>query len=87
MNKQKITEIIGGEPYTYTRLGDYVVKAQGVCGGRPTFIRTRIPVSTALSRVDAGECIDTIVSDFRNRVSREAILEAIRLFRDSRSIN
>ena len=33
MNRRKITEIAGGEPYTYTRLGDYVVEAQGVCVG------------------------------------------------------
>lgn len=81
----KITETLGGESYTYTPLGKYVVKAQGVCGGRPTFIRTRIPVSSALSRVKAGECIDTIVMDLRNRVPREAIIEAIKLFNDSHS--
>jgi len=32
-----ITEIVNGEPYHYYPLGDYVVRAIGVCGGRPTF--------------------------------------------------
>jgi uncharacterized protein (DUF433 family) len=80
---QKIKEIVGGEPYVYTPLGEYVVKAQGVCGGRPTFYRTRIPVSSAINRVKAGQCIDTIVTTFRNKVPKEAIQEAIRLFMES----
>lgn len=32
-----MTEIVGGEPYEYYPLGEYVVRAPGVCGGRPTF--------------------------------------------------
>jgi hypothetical protein len=37
-----ITEIVSGEHYQYCSLGDYVVRAVGVCGGRPTFKYTRI---------------------------------------------
>ncbi len=32
-----ITEIVDDEPYEYIPLGEHVVKAKGVCGGRPTF--------------------------------------------------
>lgn len=75
----RITEIIGGEPYVYTPLGKYVVRAQGVCGGRPTFKYTRIPVSGAINRLDAGEDIGAIIESYRNRVSKAAILEALEL--------
>jgi uncharacterized protein (DUF433 family) len=72
-----IIELIGGEPYEYIPMGVYIVKAKGVCGGRPTFKYTRILVAGTLDRVRAGECVDTIVTSYRNRVSKDAILEAI----------
>ncbi len=36
------------EPYRYYPLGDHVVRAPGVCGGRPTFKYTRIEITEAL---------------------------------------
>lgn len=74
-----ITEIIGGEPYQYYPLGDYVVRAVGVCGGRPTFKYTRIEITGTLERLAAGESVDDIVKGYRGRVSHEAIREAVRL--------
>ena len=74
-----ITETIGGEPYTYYALGEYVARAVGICGGRPTFKYTRIEVTGALERLAAGESIDEIVAGYRGRVPREAILEAARI--------
>jgi hypothetical protein len=41
---QLVTEIVGGEPYEYFPMGDYIVRAPGVCRGRPTFVT---PVSTS----------------------------------------
>jgi uncharacterized protein (DUF433 family) len=73
-----ITEMVGGEPYQYYPLGDYVVRAIGVCGGRPTFKYTRIEITGTLDRLAAGENLDDIVKGYRGRVSREAIIEAIR---------
>ena len=73
------TEMIEGEPYRYYPLGDHVVRAIGVCGGRPTFKYTRIEIAGALDRVAAGETIDDIVSGYRGRVSRAALIEAIQL--------
>jgi uncharacterized protein (DUF433 family) len=74
-----ITETVGGEPYRYLPLGKYVVRAVGVCGGRPTFKYTRIEVTGTLERLAAGESIDDIVKGYRKRVPRAAILEAGRI--------
>jgi uncharacterized protein (DUF433 family) len=74
-----VVEIIGGESYEYYPMGDYVVRAKGVCGGRPTFKYTRIQVEGTLGRIAAGEDIDAIVEGYRGRVPKEAILEAMRI--------
>jgi uncharacterized protein (DUF433 family) len=77
-----ITETVGGEPYQYYPLGDYVVRAAGVCGGRPTFKYTRIEITGTLERLAAGESIDDIVKGYRGRVSHAAIMGAVRLVTD-----
>ena len=69
----------GGEVYEYASLGKYVVRAVGVCGGRPTFKYSRIEVAGALQRVAAGEGLDSIVTGYRGHVTREAMQEAIDL--------
>jgi len=74
-----MTEIVGGEPYRYYPLGDYVVRAVGVCGGRPTFKYTRIEITGTLERLAAGESLEDIVAGYRGRVSRAAIMEAVQL--------
>ena len=76
------TEIIGGEIYQYYSLGDHVVRAVGVCGGRPTFKYTRIEITGTLDRLAAGETIEEIIAGYRGRVSHEAIIEAIKLVSD-----
>ena len=78
MNKL-ITEMIGGESYQYYQLGEYVVRAVGICGGRPTFKYTRIEITGALERLAAGESLDEIAVGYQGRVSCEAILEASRI--------
>jgi uncharacterized protein (DUF433 family) len=74
-----ITETVGEELYQYYPLGNHVVRAPGVCGGRPTFKYTRIEITGTLERLAAGESVDEIVAGYRGRVSREAIVEAVRL--------
>ncbi len=74
-----VTEIVGGEPYQYYPLGDHVVRAIAVCGGRPTFKYTRIEITGTLERLAAGESIDEIVRGYHGRVSHAAIIEAVRL--------
>jgi len=74
-----MTEIIDGESYQYYPLGKHVVRAVGVCGGRPTFKYTRIEIAGTLDRLAAGESLDEIVAGYRGRVSREAVIEAIQI--------
>lgn len=74
-----VTEIVGDEPYQYYPLGSYVVRAPQVCNGRPTFKYTRIEITGTLERLAAGENIDDIVSGYRERVSKAAIMEAVHL--------
>jgi len=73
---ERITEIVGGEPYEYYPLGEYVVRAPGVCGGRPTFKYTRIEVTGTLQRLVAGESLQEIVAGYQGRVSEAAVYEA-----------
>ncbi len=74
-----VTETVSGEAYQYYPLGEYVVRAIGVCGGRPTFKYTRIEITGTLERLAAGEHVEAVVQGYRGRVSREAILEAASL--------
>ena len=74
-----ITETIGDEPYQYYPLGEHVVRAVGVCGGRPTFKYTRIEIMGTLDRLAGGESLDDIVDGYRGRVPRDAVLEALRI--------
>lgn len=74
-----VTEIVGGEVYQYYPLGDYIVRAPGVCGGRPTFKYTRIEITGALERLAAGERADAIVAGYQERVSPAALVEAAQI--------
>ncbi len=77
-----VTEFVEGDPYQYLPLGEHVVRAIGVCGQRPTFKYTRIEVAGTLDRLAAGETMDEIVDGYRGRVSRAAVMEAIKLVTD-----
>jgi uncharacterized protein (DUF433 family) len=74
-----VTELVSSETYQYYPLGQHIVRAIGVCGGRPTFKYTRIEIAGALERLAAGETIDEIVEGYRGRVPRDAIHEALNL--------
>jgi len=76
---QLATEMVGGEAYQYYALGDHIVRAIGVCGGRPTFKYTRIEVTGILERLATGRTIEQLVNGYRGRISRDAIIEAIML--------
>ncbi len=77
MKQELVREIYGGEPYEYYPLGEYVVAAPGICGGRPTFKYTRIEAAGALNLLAAGQTIEQIARRFE--VPPQAIEEAIRL--------
>ncbi len=77
--RKRVTESVGGELYEYYPLGKHVVRAKGICAGKPTFKYTRIEIAGTVSRIASGETIDAIVEGYRGRVSREAILEAVEI--------
>ena len=74
-----VIEVVNGETYQFFPLGKHVVRAVGVCGGRPTFKYTRIEITGTLDRLAAGEPLDEVVAGYRGRVSREAVVEAIQV--------
>lgn len=78
-----VQEMVGGEMYEFTPLGEYIVRALGVCGGRPTFKYTRVEVEGILDRLAAGESVEDIVAGFNGRISREAVLEAVNIAKRS----
>lgn len=73
-------EVRGGEQYEYFPLGQHVVAALGVCGGRPTFKYSRLEVSVILDRIAHGEPIEKLVRVYADsRLTRDGIEEALRL--------
>ena len=72
-----VQETVGGEVYEFIPLGQYVVRAVGVCGGRPTFKYTRVEVEGILDRLAAGESVESIAAGFQERIPLEAILEVL----------
>jgi len=75
-----VREVVGGEPYEFYPLGDYVVSAPEVCRGRPTVKYTRVEVTGILDLLATGWTIEEIVADYdRPEISREAVEEALSL--------
>jgi uncharacterized protein (DUF433 family) len=74
-----VTEQVKGETYQYYPLGEHVVRAPEVCGGRPTFKYTRIEITGTLKRLATGENLEDLLTGYRGRVSRVAVMEAIQL--------
>jgi uncharacterized protein (DUF433 family) len=75
--RKLVSEIYGGEPYEYYPLGEHIVAAPGVCGGRPTFKYTRIDVEHALARLLMGWTAEQVAESYRLPVA--AMHEAINL--------
>jgi len=77
--RRLIREIVGGEPYEYYSLGEHVVSAPGVCGGRPTFKYTRIEVGIFLESLACGYSLNKLLMGYGGRVTQEAVEEAASL--------
>jgi len=60
-------------------IGRYIVADPAVCHGQPTFRGTRILVADVLEQVSAGMARESIAVEWRERVSNEAMAEAVRL--------
>lgn len=75
-----VRELYGGEIYEYYPLGKHIVRAPGVCGGRPTFKYTRLEASMILALLSQGDTVEEVLADYnRSKISAEAIYEAIYL--------
>jgi len=70
------SESVGEQTYDYYPLGQHIVSAPGVCGGRPTFKGTRIDVRHVVPYLLAGEEARTIARRFGSHISEAAIREA-----------
>ena len=75
-------EIVDGEPYEYYPLGRHIVRAPGVCGGRPTFKYTRIDVRHALRLLSEGYTVEKIAKAYRIPIAavQEAVAQASRAY-------
>jgi uncharacterized protein (DUF433 family) len=60
-------------------IGRYIVSDPAICHGQPTFRGTRVLVSDVLEQVASGLAWETIVEDWHQTISEEAIKEAVEL--------
>jgi len=59
-------------------VGRYIVTDPNICHGKPTFRGTRIFVSDVLEQVVSGMAWETIIEEWHNSITEEAIAEAVR---------
>ena len=64
--------------YEYFPIGQYVVIAPGICGGRPTFRGTRVEVQTIFDWLGSGRTIKDILKGYPS-LSEAAVEEAMKL--------
>jgi uncharacterized protein (DUF433 family) len=60
-------------------IGQFIVADPRICHGQPTFAGTRILVADVLEQVASGLAWESIVEEWRDSISKEAIAEAVRL--------
>jgi len=60
-------------------MGRYIVTDPDISHGKPTFRGTRVLVSDVLEQVASGMAWETIIEEWNNSVTKEAIREAIQL--------
>ncbi len=58
-------------------LGRHIVADPKICHGKPTFRGTRIFVSDVLEQVASGMDWETIVEEWDNHITQDAIREAV----------
>ncbi len=60
-------------------MGRYIVADPKICHGKPTFRGTRIMVSDVLEQVASGLAWETIIEEWHDSITKEAIAEAVQL--------
>lgn len=64
-------------------LGRYIVADPAICHGKPTFRGTRILVADILDQIANGMDWEAIIEEWRDKLTKEAIAEAVRLAREA----
>ena len=64
-------------------LGRYIMADPDICHGEPTFRGTRILVADVLEQIANGMAWEAIIEEWRGKLTREAIAEAVRLAREA----
>ena len=77
VQRELVREIVGGEPYEFYALAEYVVSAPGVCDGEPMFKYTRINVEHALDLLSGGWTVEQVAQAYK--VPVDAVREALSL--------
>lgn len=60
-------------------IGRYIVTDPKICHGKPTFRGTRVLVSDVLEQVGSGTAWETIIEEWNDSITKEAISEAVQL--------
>ena len=60
-------------------MGRYIVMDPKICHGKPTFRGTRVLVSDVLEQVASGMAWETIIEEWNDSITKDAIREAVRL--------
>ena len=60
-------------------MGRFIVTDPEICHGKPTFSGTRVLVSDVLEQVASGMAWETIIEEWNDSITKEAIQEAIQL--------
>lgn len=60
-------------------MGRFIVTNPEICHGKPTFSGTRVLVSDVLEQIASGMAWETIVEEWNNSVTKDAIQEAVQL--------
>ena len=82
--RQIVREPYGGSLYEYYPIGQHIVAAPGVCGGRPTFKYTRLEVATILDLLATGWTVEQLVYEYtQSHLTTEAVAEALRLAKEA----
>jgi len=60
-------------------MGRYIVTDPKICHGKPTFRGTRVLVADVLDQVASGMAWETIVEEWNDSITKDAIREAVQL--------
>ena len=60
-------------------MGRHIVTDARICHGKPTFRGTRVLVSDVLDQVAGGLAWDTIIEEWNESITKDAIKEAVQL--------